>query len=133
MAHHKRRRPHHQRASCKLCKPHKDERYKNSYQAQPMEMKRALQDEHCAPPRTKKKDTLTWCRGKEGVQHKPAWVNKGRAWGHAQQNYMDDWRLACDGCGKHLGSVSWYSKTISVRRFPGREQFFGGACLKKAA
>lgn len=26
MAHHKRRRPKHQRAGCLLCKPHKDER-----------------------------------------------------------------------------------------------------------
>lgn len=30
MAHHKRRRPKHQRAGCLLCKSHKDERTKNS-------------------------------------------------------------------------------------------------------
>lgn len=37
---HKRKRPKHQRAGCLMCKPHKDERGKNSAQAQTLQVKK---------------------------------------------------------------------------------------------
>jgi hypothetical protein len=43
MAHHKRRRPKHQRAGCLWCKPHKDERRKGQKDASPASVVRKLQ------------------------------------------------------------------------------------------
>lgn len=136
MANHKRRRPKHQRAGCLHCKPYKDERYKDSFNAQPMEMRRELQDDRAAqrtPSRkSKKKDTLTWCGGKEGRRHKPRWVsNRGR---YGTSSFYN---LRCDACGKKLGHYSKWAfqstPTIRVRRFPGHEAFLTGPCLTKAA
>jgi hypothetical protein len=46
MAHHKRRRPKHQRAGCLMCKPHKDERVKRGYaHPDPVSVRRKLQPE----------------------------------------------------------------------------------------
>jgi hypothetical protein len=45
MAHHKRRKPKHQRAGCILCKPHKDERVKRSKDTQKPSVRRKLQPE----------------------------------------------------------------------------------------
>jgi len=52
MAHHKRRRPKHQRAGCLLCKPHKDERAGKALRRQKPSVRRKLQgqreEETCA-------------------------------------------------------------------------------------
>lgn len=43
MAHHKRRRPKHQRAGCLFCKPWKDEREKRTREMQRASVRRRLQ------------------------------------------------------------------------------------------
>lgn len=43
MAHHKRKRPKHQRAGCLMCKPYKDERVSKKEQRQTPGIKRKLQ------------------------------------------------------------------------------------------
>lgn len=47
MANHKRKRPKHQRAGCLMCKPHKDERVKGKPEADPVSVRRKLQDPTC--------------------------------------------------------------------------------------
>lgn len=44
MAHHKRRRPKHQRAGCLQCKPHKDERGKGRTTREKPSVRRKLQE-----------------------------------------------------------------------------------------
>jgi hypothetical protein len=44
MAHHKRKRPKHQRNGCLLCKSYKDEREKGSREAEKPSVRRKLQD-----------------------------------------------------------------------------------------
>jgi len=45
MAHHKRRRPKHQRNGCLMCKPHKDERRTKT--AKPSDRRRMHPDDFC--------------------------------------------------------------------------------------
>jgi len=45
MAHHKRKRPKHQRAGCLLCKPQKDERETKEWRLRPSERRRIQPDE----------------------------------------------------------------------------------------
>jgi hypothetical protein len=52
MAHHKRRRPKHQRAGCLFCKPHKDERGAKSGDRERPSVKRKLQAEEPAELRS---------------------------------------------------------------------------------
>jgi len=43
MAHHKRKKPKHQRAGCLMCKPYKDERTKGSKNTEKPSVRRKLQ------------------------------------------------------------------------------------------
>lgn len=52
MAHHKRKRPKHQRGGCLMCKGYKDERVKGALDSQPVPVRRKLQ----------RKDTTSYAR-----------------------------------------------------------------------
>lgn len=127
MAHHKRKRPKSSRAGCLWCKPHKHQGAKGTFDARTVQEKRELQDEvPPSPRRSRRRNTLKWCRGKEGTPHEPAWVDRGRWWHHlGKRRWVASWRLRCTKCGKELGRISWWRREdpIRIRHFPGWERY----------
>lgn len=79
---------------------------------------RAARDPNEVPkPGRSKKDTRKWCRGKEGVEHKPVCRSyaevklAGRVtFGGRAMNLYEGWKiLMCEDCGKEL---DYYSPRI---------------------
>lgn len=138
VAHHKRRKPKSCRAGCLWCKPHKHQGTKGSFSAKTVQEQRELQDE--VLPRSRKsrrKNTRRWCRGKEGVSHKPAWIDKGWWWHYKSfpPRYHSEWKLCCTECGKELGWYSTWSRPPRpiIHKFPGWEQFKDGPPISQEA
>jgi hypothetical protein len=138
VAHHKRRKPKNKRAGCLWCKPHKHQRAKDCFDSKTVQEKRELQDELPPPARkSRKKNTRRWCRGKEGVPHKPAWIDKGRWWHYRDfaPRYHSEWQLVCTECGKQLGYYYRWGRPphVVIHKFPGWEQFKDGPPLAQEA
>ena len=127
MAHHKRRRPKSSRSGCLFCKPYKHQRAKDSFNSQPVQEQRELLLERPGTPARKSRRKGTWCRGKEGVPHRPQWIDEGYWWHDCRGvclGYHTDWVLRCESCRKKLAWVSkWGKSRVHIEKFPGWEDF----------
>lgn len=94
-------RPKSSRAGCRMCKPHKltgEEKVK--YNDPPDES-------NLRTARRAKKNRKKWCRGREGVPHKPEWIsdkdrNLNFRTGRPQISDIDYQIYVCSNCGKKL-------------------------------